>query len=76
MEPPTKKMYQITLPTIMREQLEEIAHRSHCPMSVLIRQVLGNFIQHAVGNQPTCADGTTCLCPGQWQRIKPQHEKG
>lgn len=60
--------FQMNLPEEINADLETLSRNRACAKSAIVRQALLAFIAHQLKHQPTCADGTNCLCPVMWQR--------
>ena len=57
---------------VMNEQdkhaLTTAAETRDCSIAHLIRMAYKAYIDHELHDQPTCANGTRCLCPLAWSR--------
>jgi hypothetical protein len=50
----------------LNEQLEQMARTRRMPKGHIVRQAIMAWGRMEVENQPTCANGTSCLCPARW----------
>lgn len=60
--------FQMRMPDEINNQLEEAAAKRHISKASIVKLALQAWFDHSMKSEPTCADGTKCLCPVMWQR--------
>lgn len=63
--------FAVNLPPAVHAELSEFAAKVGASRGYIVRTATAAYIRMAVHEQPTCADGTSCLCLGRWGKTGP-----
>lgn len=66
-----KVAFNVLLTPDQAESLKEYAQKTGISRGHIIRVAVDSFLRMKQTGNPTCADGTHCLCLGRWGHVGP-----
>ena len=60
--------FHFMLSPALKDRLFCLSKAREIPVSGMFRTAILAYLDHQEQKQPTCADGTPCLCPNRWSR--------
>lgn len=71
MDAPLKtRRFHILMSDQMSTDLAALSAAREVPIASMVRTAIVAYIAHTKAQQPTCADGSLCLCPNRWSRTE------